>query len=185
MPCKCAIAQACGQSHRSQPGQTKSQRIDFSCIRRMDCYIPEIRHDTLPYPMLACNIDGIDKVCGLLPRTFFSLVSVFSCCVDQALIGWQDVRHTYDRHNLIFDVPHAGLHRAKRQSKVTKASLSESLNSSSEIPLYKPNEKAEPIFSIVKHYPPAWQRRVQLENQMVGPVFAGSFDSMSSSMPLC
>lgn len=45
-----------------KPPEAKSQRIDFSCIQRMVSYIPMIRGDALAYPLIACNVDGIDKV---------------------------------------------------------------------------------------------------------------------------
>ena len=149
----------------------------------MDAYIPEIRNPTLPYPLLACNVDGIDKV-GAEEFVCLATCVPSHSFARQALIGWQDFKHSYDKHNLIFDVPFSGLHRSKRTSKVSKSTLKASLNSSRELPPGVPSDQTDPIFSIVKHFPPSWQRRLQLEHQMVGPVFTGSFESIST-MPLC
>ena len=46
----------------AQPGATKSQRIDFSACASIVAYIPQISLYTLPYPLLACDVDGVDKV---------------------------------------------------------------------------------------------------------------------------
>jgi len=102
---------------------------------------------------------------------------------EQALIGWNDEKHSYDRHNLIFDVPFLGLHRSKRVSSigpVSEAGLKESLAGSEWESLPATESEQDPVFSIVRHYPPQWQRNLSLERDMVGP----SFDDQSS-VPLC
>lgn len=44
-----------------QPGG-RSQRIDFSSHPNIVAYIPHVSLYTLPYPLLTCNVDNIDKV---------------------------------------------------------------------------------------------------------------------------
>jgi hypothetical protein len=36
--------------------------IDFSSHECMEAYIPQLNLATLPYPLIACDIDGVDKV---------------------------------------------------------------------------------------------------------------------------
>jgi hypothetical protein len=52
---------------------------------------------------------------------------------------------SYDDYNLIFDVPHEGMKRAKNVA-------------SSAIRSGEEQEGATPIFSIVKHWPPEWAK---------------------------
>lgn len=82
------------------------------------------------FPLLACNIDNIDV----------------------RLIGWKDPNchntsdphRNYDSHNMIYDVP--GVYRSR----------SETGNESS---MPREEKKDRPVFSVVKHYPPAWALR--------------------------
>jgi hypothetical protein len=96
----------------------------------------------------------------------------------QDLLGWVDPNHTYDRHNLIFDVPISG---QRRRRPGTHASEEDK-------PYGKRKETAHgrsyrPIFSLVKHFPPEWRRRLNVERGMIGGSFEDSFDD--SWIPLC
>ena len=60
------------------------QHIDFSSNEEIFGYVPQIKLDEFPFPLLACDIDDIDR----------------------GLIGWTDENRSYDFHNMIFDVPY-------------------------------------------------------------------------------
>lgn len=110
-----------------------NQNKDFSSGIGLECfgYIPQLEVPGFHFPLLICNIDGIDV----------------------KLIGWKDpnsqnnvdVHKSFDTHNLIFDVPHENLHRARYVS-ADHSKLRE-------------GEEDRPIFSVVKHYPPEWALR--------------------------
>eukprot|EP00934_Nitzschia_sp_Nitz4_P003042 Nitzschia sp. Nitz4//scaffold174_size87051//32646//36062//NITZ4_005106-RA/size87051-snap-gene-0.111-mRNA-1//-1//CDS//3329538863//3032//frame0 len=116
------------------------QHIDFSSNPEIFCYVPQIKLIGHPFPFLVCDIDDID----------------------QGLIGWNNPAHSYDYHNLIFEIPHKSLRRTvtlddNTRGTTTIASQLELLNSGRG---YTVNEKAaneRPIYSIVRHYPTAWQ----------------------------
>jgi hypothetical protein len=91
-------------------------------------YIPQLEVPNLGFPLLACNIDGIDV----------------------RLIGWKDPNrtdeneyHRYDSRNIIFDVAHEKLHRSRF------GIIDQSCQSCD-------RKSDRPIFSVVKHYPPKW-----------------------------
>jgi len=105
--------------------------------------VPQIKVGGFPFPCLACDIDRID----------------------QSLIGWNDPAHSYDKHNLIFDVPWKGMPRKKliqsntrgtavilEQEEYTEASISLPANPA----VTREEVVVNQIFSTVKHYPPKW-----------------------------
>mmetsp|Transcript_5812 Transcript_5812/g.13266 ORF Transcript_5812/g.13266 Transcript_5812/m.13266 type:complete len:1004 (-) Transcript_5812:1353-4364(-) len=116
-----------------------TQHKDFSSGIGLEsfAYIPQLERSGFHFPLLACNIDDIDV----------------------KLIGWKDPNcrnktnehRNYDNHNLIFDVPHEKLHRSRHVPRDRS----------------KPREGGNdrPIFSVVKHYPPAWALRAKENNQ--------------------
>lgn len=81
----------------------------------------------------------------------------------QSRIGWIDPDNGFDKHNLIFDLP-------KNNDEA----------------VFDEEGGAHPIFSVVKHYPPKWQRRLQIEREMVGnsPSKCLSIGSRDASTPL-
>jgi hypothetical protein len=95
------------------------------------------------------------------------------------LLGWVDPAHTYDRHNLIYDVPIAG--QRKRRTVTQVSEKKKRKQGEGEGLAY--NRSDRPIFSLVKHYPPEWQRRLKVEREMIGGSFEGSFDD--AWIPLC
>lgn len=96
--------------------------------------------------------------------------ALFSSPNCQGLIGWNDPSHSYDFHNLIFDVPWKGLSRHKvieRNTRDTTLVNEQSQYVETEErfgpdgqPL-PPLVLIKPIFSIVKHYPPEWKRKLK------------------------
>ena len=80
----------------------------------------------------------------------------------QSRIGWIDPDNSFDKHNLIFDLP---------KSKSGSAETFDSFG-------------AQPIFSVVRHYPPEWHRKLQIEREMVGHSPCKSLDREAST-PLC
>ncbi|KAL7535279.1 hypothetical protein ACHAXR_006394 [Thalassiosira sp. AJA248-18] len=118
-----------------------NQHKDFSSGVGLESfgYIPQLDVIGFHFPLLACNVDGIDV----------------------RLIGWKDPNapnemdphRKYDNHNLIFDVPHDSLHRS-RNVAVDGSSMS-----------CVGEGKIRPIFSLVKHYPPKWAQRAKDNNQ--------------------
>ena len=83
----------------------------------------------------------------------------------QGLIGWNDPAHSYDRHNLIFDIPWKGQRRKRiiegntrgtaviRENEAYVESSFASPGNGSVVH----EEGATPrLFSIIKHYPPPW-----------------------------
>ncbi|CAB9497647.1 protease [Seminavis robusta] len=144
-----------------KPTLAKSQRIDFSSNERMVAYIPQIKVESLMYPLLACDVDGID----------------------QDMIGWSDPRHSYDRHNLIFDVPRIN-QRRRMTISITPDQIED--NNGGKKSSSANNAGERPIFSIVKHYPPEWQLRMKIESDMIGTAYSESFESSNQSwQPLC
>lgn len=117
----------------SGPPKGEMQRIDFSANPEISAYVPEIFLPSFPFPFLACDTEGIDE----------------------DLIGWTDPLRSYDFHNLMFDVPYEGMKRQARSE--TKISGDRSLKKPS-----KDNAEdvasQKPIFSVIKHYPPAWRQ---------------------------
>jgi len=97
--------------------------ISFSDNDYIHGYIPQIREDGFSFPLLTCDIDDISK----------------------KFIGWNDRFHSYDFHNLIYDVPYQGMKRSRRVK--SNDSIDYSLKHQPE-----PNRLITPIFSYVKHW---------------------------------
>jgi hypothetical protein len=64
--------------------------------------------------------------------------------IDQGLIGWNDPSRSYDFHNVMFDVPWEGMPRKKNTQGDDR-----------------PRTLSRPIFSIIKHYPPEWAKKLE------------------------
>lgn len=89
-----------------------------------------------------------------------------------SLIGWTDEARGYDWYNLIFDVPYPNMKRTKiihgntRGKAAIKDHSDYHENSEREKNVrvdargIEVTERDRPIFSIIKHYPPAWLTKV-------------------------
>lgn len=118
----------------------QDQHIDYSSNLEIYGYVPQVKWIGFPFPFLACDIDNIDT----------------------SLIGWTDPTKSYDHHNLIFDIPWKGLTRARALDETVRlASPNTSQREPSEA-LPRMTD-ARPIYSIIKHYPPAWA--IKLKNE--------------------
>lgn len=114
-------------SHYEERGA--SQKIDFSCNLDIEAYVPRVKLRTYPFPFLAANVDDLDE----------------------RLLGFTDKDNSVDHHNMVFDVPYPGMHRTKRMSPDQPAPPQ------SETPVAdSQSEDQQPIFGVVKHYPPPW-----------------------------
>lgn len=125
----------------------EDQKIDFSNVPEISAYIPQIRNRNFPWPLLACDIDGV-------PDT---------------LIGWTDSHNSYDVHNLIYDVPYEGSKRKRSPTVPDKnegtATVSEHDDEGDDSASKNKNVTSPdgtgtatdipkwPIFSLVKYYP--------------------------------
>jgi hypothetical protein len=99
-------------------------QIDFQNVAEISLYVPQFKVGSLNYPVLACDVDEVNS----------------------SWIGWSDPSDpTYDKHNLIFDVPRKNM---KRQSAMIKG------NASGGDGVETSHREASPIFSIVK----SWSR---------------------------
>jgi len=107
----------------------QDQKIDFSSIKDIDGYIPQVRIGSYAYPLLACDIDD----------------------VDQTLIGWNDPGTSYDEYNMVFDVDHSS---RKRKSKIAGSTrFCGKLRSHTDYQRSDSHDENEkPIFSIVKQW---------------------------------
>lgn len=120
-----------------------SQHIDFSSNVEIFGYVPEIKRTAQTFPFLCCDTDDMNE----------------------DLIGWIDPTKSFDYHNLIFDVPHESLRRTKRcelsdDIGVEMAGFHRSRRSGSRKELgYETS-----IYSVIKHYPPEWQKKMAKEN---------------------
>lgn len=100
-------------------------QIDFENVAEISMYVPQFKVGALNYPVLACDVDEVNT----------------------RWIGWSDPSDpSYDKHNLIFDVPYENMKRQKRETAKRSASGGNDVNSS--------HREASPIFSIVK----SWSR---------------------------
>lgn len=129
----------------------QDQHIDFSSAKEMFAYVPQIRWGGIPFPFLACDID----------------------CIDQSLIGWNDPAHSYDYHNLIFDIPWEGMPRKQvildnTRNTTRIAAQDEYHLDSRRFQGTGEEEKVTdevtlrpPIFSVIRHYPPEWARKLE------------------------
>jgi hypothetical protein len=94
--------------------------------------------------------------------------------VIQGLIGWNDPAHSYDVHNLIFDIPWKGMPRKKiiegntRGRAVIREHEEYTESSVLNVPeneAVAPEEVATPrLFSTITHYPPPWALQVRASN---------------------
>lgn len=69
--------------HRSHEVRTQDQMVDLTSLMEyqdVPCYVPQLKDHALPHPLIACNIDNIDK-------------SFVECAGED-----------YDENNIIFDV---------------------------------------------------------------------------------
>ncbi len=57
--------------------------LEFSKLEKVNGYVPQVRVQGFTFPLLICDIDEINL----------------------GLIGWEDLEHSYDWDNMIFDVP--------------------------------------------------------------------------------
>jgi len=71
---------------RTYRPQGKDMQYGFSEVQEIFGYIPSIKVPGFPYPLLACDLRGIQ---------------------DMGLIGWSDPTSPYSEHNLVYDVPKA------------------------------------------------------------------------------
>lgn len=77
----------------------------------------------------------------------------------QSLLGWTDRGHTYDYHNLIFDVEWEGMPRQKKdESFVTNNRQREIISSIGQDPNQR---KRRHVFSTINHYPPDWMKKIK------------------------
>jgi len=107
------------------------QYVDFTSDGTIPGYIPQIALGRIPFPLIFCNIDDID----------------------QNLVGWNDPDRGYDANNIIYDVPHRGIHRVRRIEENTRMSVARV----SQHQGYKTIESSEsnlsrPIYSLVKQW---------------------------------
>jgi hypothetical protein len=118
------------------------QHIDFSSNDDINLYIPQVRRQGLPFPLLICDIDHIDN----------------------KLVGWTDPVHSHDFWNLIYDVPWEGVSR--RRIEENPVGIAASLTSATRPDVHQTSSTGDlripsnPIFSMVKHYPPAWNAKL-------------------------
>ena len=98
--------------------------LRFSDLPEIYGYVPQVKLFGSNYPALICDISTIDE----------------------NLIGWSDPRFSYDRHNLIFDVPGVRQKVMKRRQSL--------LRSASRDGEEEKGRKAS-IFSIVCDWPPS------------------------------
>lgn len=112
-----------------------NQQKDFSNGIGLETfgYVPQLAVSGFNFPLIICNVDDINV----------------------GLIGWRDPNgqeenehFNYDKHNLIYDVPHDTLHRSRNVAAD-----------------HGGKKKGRPIFSVVKHYPPKWAQQAQVNNQ--------------------
>lgn len=131
----------------------QDQKVDFSSLDEKAAFVPQIKLINRPFPYLACDIDRLD----------------------QDLVGWNDPARSYDHYNLLFDVPFPGMSRKKRiRGNTRNTAQIENQSEFSVNPSYHPGEARDeddpaepkkdpnkfPIFSIIKHYPPPWQKKL-------------------------
>jgi len=107
----------------------QDQKIDFSSIRDIDGYIPQVRVGSYSYPLIACDIDDIDLT----------------------LIGWTDPGTSYDEYNVTFDVNHKSISRkTKIEGSTRKYGKLRNHKDFRESADY--DEDVNPIFSVVKQW---------------------------------
>jgi hypothetical protein len=118
----------------------QDQHIDFSAYSEIFGYVPQIKWPGFPFQFLACDIDQID----------------------QSLIGWNDPAHSYDYHNLMFDVPWEGLPRKTKMDENTRTTTRIAAQDEFQVgSTHATSSSPRPIFSIIKHYPPDWAWKLQ------------------------
>ena len=120
------------------PGQV--QNIDFSAVNEIFGYVPQIKLAEFDHPLLLCDVDE----------------------VDHDLIGYDMRNESYDRYNIIYDVPYEGMKRNHFENSYVETE-------SGEKKVAKPvsagdgngRGRTTPIFSIVKQWPPSWTQNVE------------------------
>ncbi|GKY95608.1 hypothetical protein MPSEU_000522100 [Mayamaea pseudoterrestris] len=118
----------------------QNQHIDFSSNDGINLYIPQIRSFGLPFPLLACDVD----------------------CIDDNLIGWSDPVHSFDYHNIIYDIPWDGMPRQRVEVQLSgPSSPTMTRPATPEKPLSDFKVPIKPVFSMVKYYPPVWKTKLE------------------------
>ena len=114
-------------------------QIDFQNVAEISLYVPQIKVGSVNYPILACAVDDVNT----------------------SWIGWSDPSDpSYDKHNLIFDVPHENLKRQRSETIVRNASVGGGVVTS--------HREASPIFSIVKTWSRSQENAKLREEAVVG-----------------
>jgi hypothetical protein len=130
------------------------QHIDFSSDPEIFAYVPQIKRNGFPFPFIVCDIDELD----------------------QDLMGWNDRNHSFDYHNVIFDLPVPG-QRPMIEGNPKKVSEQQGFRSGTspiettmkgsrpESQGFEVNAvKRRPIYSVIKHYPTKWQLELAKKN---------------------
>lgn len=121
--------------YKDDVNECSNQQKDFSNGIGLETfgYVPQLVVSGFNFPLITCNVDDIDV----------------------GLIGWSDPNGqeekehlNYDKHNLIYDVPHEILHRSRNVAAD-----------------HGGEKKGRPIFSVIKHYPPEWARQAKTNKQ--------------------
>lgn len=107
----------------------KDQNIDFSNVKGIEAYIPQILIGSYAFPLLACNIDD----------------------VDQKYIGWNDPGTSYDEYNMLFDIKYSGLKRSEKIAGSTRH-YDKIHNHKNFRDSDNADKTSKPIYSIVKQY---------------------------------
>lgn len=115
----------------------------FSEVDEIFGYIPQVKKAGFNFPLLVCDTSSIDP----------------------GLIGWRDPYHSFDFHNVIFDVKGLVKERSETKAEQSEFPLSSTIKASNESSVgerevvksaefSKDEYEEKPIFSIVKHWPP-------------------------------
>jgi hypothetical protein len=107
---------------RSQPDGVDAQ-IDFQNVAEISVYVPQFDLGALQFPVLACDVDDLNK----------------------DWIGWRDPNDpSYDKHNLLFDIPFEGMKREQNTPSMR---------------LGVDSTRTTPVFSVVKSWSRAQERQ--------------------------
>jgi hypothetical protein len=91
--------------------------------------------------------------------------------LDQDLMGWNDLNHSFDFHNVIFDLPMPGQRPMIEENRNT-VSEQQGFRSGRFPTGSRPGSqgfevnsvKRRPIYSVIKHYPTKWQLELAKKN---------------------